>query len=241
MNKKSAPTLELKNVCRSFKQGSQTLEVLKGVNLDIEKGEVVALIGPSGSGKSTMLQIAGLLEKPSKGEIYLDGQKCSKLGDAMRTALRRDYLGFVYQYHNLLPDFDAAENVMLPQLIAGAKPKIAREKAEWLLSRLGLAKRFRHRPAELSGGEQQRVAIVRALANTPKLLLADEPTGNLDPRTSESVFAELLSIVKETGLSALIATHNHDLANQMDRKVELEDGKLIDMRAALSVSKENFY
>ena len=241
MNKKSAPTLELKNVCRSFKQGSQTLEVLKGVNLDIEKGEVVALIGPSGSGKSTMLQIAGLLEKPSKGEIYLDGQKCSKLGDAMRTALRRDYLGFVYQYHNLLPDFDAAENVMLPQLIAGTKPKIAREKAEWLLSRLGLAKRFRHRPAELSGGEQQRVAIARALANTPKLLLADEPTGNLDPRTSESVFAELLSIVKETGLSALIATHNHDLANQMDRKVELEDGKLIDMRAALSVSKENFY
>lgn len=241
MNKKSAPTLELKNVCRSFKQGSQTLEVLKGVNLDIEKGEVVALIGPSGSGKSTMLQIAGLLEKPSKGEIYLDGQKCSKLGDVMRTALRRDYLGFVYQYHNLLPDFDAAENVMLPQLIAGAKPKIAREKAEWLLSRLGLAKRFRHRPAELSGGEQQRVAIARALANTPKLLLADEPTGNLDPRTSESVFAELLSIVKETGLSALIATHNHDLANQMDRKVELEDGKLIDMRAALSVSKENFY
>lgn len=241
MNKKSAPTLELKNVCRSFKQGSQTLEVLKGVNLDIEKGEVVALIGPSGSGKSTMLQIAGLLEKPSKGEIYLDGQKCSKLGDAMRTALRCDYLGFVYQYHNLLPDFDAAENVMLPQLIAGAKPKVAREKAEWLLSRLGLAKRFRHRPAELSGGEQQRVAIARALANTPKLLLADEPTGNLDPRTSESVFAELLSIVKETGLSALIATHNHDLANQMDRKVELEDGKLIDMRAALSVSKENFY
>lgn len=241
MNKKSAPTLELKNVCRSFKQGSQTLEVLKGVNLDIEKGEVVALIGPSGSGKSTMLQIAGLLEKPSKGEIYLDGQKCSKLGDAMRTALRRDYLGFVYQYHNLLPDFDAAENVMLPQLIAGAKPKIAREKAEWLLSRLGLAKRFKHRPAELSGGEQQRVAIARALANTPKLLLADEPTGNLDPRTSETVFAELLSIVKETGLSALIATHNHDLANQMDRKVELEDGKLIDMRATLNVSKENFY
>ncbi len=241
MNKKSAPTLELKNICRSFKQGSQTLEVLKGVNLDIEKGEVIALIGPSGAGKSTMLQIAGLLEKPTKGEIYLDGQKCSKLGDAMRTALRRDYLGFVYQYHNLLPDFDAAENVMLPQLIAGVKPKIAREKAEWLLSRMGLAKRFRHRPAELSGGEQQRVAIARALANTPKLLLADEPTGNLDPRTSETVFAELLSIVKETGLSALIATHNHDLANQMDRKVELEDGKLMDMRAALSISKENFY
>jgi len=241
MNKKSAPTLELKNIYRSFKQGSQTLEVLKGINLDIEKGEVIALIGPSGSGKSTLLQIAGLLEKPTKGEIYLDGQKCSKLGDAMRTALRRDYLGFVYQYHNLLPDFDASENVMLPQMIAGIKPKIAREKAEWLLSRLGLAKRFKHRPAELSGGEQQRVAIARALANTPKLLLADEPTGNLDPRTSEIVFAELLTIVRETGLSALIATHNHDLANQMDRKVQLEDGKLIDMRATLSISKDNFY
>ncbi len=241
MNKKSAPTLELKNIYRSFKQGSQTLEVLKGINLDIEKGEVIALIGPSGSGKSTLLQIAGLLEKPTKGEIYLDGQKCSKLGDAMRTALRRDYLGFVYQYHNLLPDFDATENVMLPQMIAGIKPKIAREKAEWLLSRLGLAKRFKHRPAELSGGEQQRVAIARALANTPKLLLADEPTGNLDPRTSEIVFAELLTIVRETGLSALIATHNHDLANQMDRKVQLEDGKLIDMRATLSISKDNFY
>jgi len=233
--------LELKNIYRSFKQGSQTLEVLKGINLDIEKGEVIALIGPSGSGKSTLLQIAGLLEKPTKGEIYLDGQKCSKLGDAMRTALRRDYLGFVYQYHNLLPDFDASENVMLPQMIAGIKPKIAREKAEWLLSRLGLAKRFKHRPAELSGGEQQRVAIARALANTPKLLLADEPTGNLDPRTSEIVFAELLTIVRETGLSALIATHNHDLANQMDRKVQLEDGKLIDMRATLSISKDNFY
>lgn len=241
MNKKSAPTLELKNIYRSFKQGSQTLEVLKGINLDIEKGEVIALIGPSGSGKSTLLQIAGLLEKPTKGEVYLDGQKCSKLGDAMRTALRRDYLGFVYQYHNLLPDFDASENVMLPQMIAGIKPKIAREKAEWLLSRLGLAKRFKHRPAELSGGEQQRVAIARALANTPKLLLADEPTGNLDPRTSEIVFAELLTIVRETGLSALIATHNHDLANQMDRKVQLEDGKLIDMRATLSISKDNFY
>lgn len=238
---KSAPTLEMKNVYRSFKQGGQTLEVLKGINLDIAKGEVVALIGPSGAGKSTMLQIAGLLEKPSKGEIYLDGQKCSKLSDAFRTALRRDYLGFVYQYHNLLPDFNAAENVMLPQMIAGVKTKIAKEKAEWLLSRLGLAKRFKHRPSELSGGEQQRVAIARALANTPKLLLADEPTGNLDPRTSETVFAELLSIVKETGLSALIATHNHDLANQMDRKIQLEDGKLIDMRAALSVSKENFY
>ncbi len=238
---KIAPTLELKNVHRSFKQGSQNLEVLRGVSLDIEKGEVVALIGPSGSGKSTLLQIAGLLEQPSKGEIYLDGQRCSKLGDGMRTLLRRDYLGFVYQYHNLLADFDAVENVMLPQLIANTKVKEARERAEWLLRRLGLEKRFKHRPAELSGGEQQRVAIARALANAPKLLLADEPTGNLDPKTSETVLNELLGIVKETGLSALIATHNFELADRMDRCVKLQDGKLIDMRASTFVSDKNFY
>lgn len=242
MNNKT-PTLELKNVYRSFKQGSQTLEVLRGVDLDIERGEVIALIGPSGSGKSTMLQIAGLLEKPTKGEIYLDGQKCSKLGDAMRTLLRRDYLGFVYQYHNLLADFDATENVMLPQLIAGISKKEAQERAKFLLKKLGLEKRFKHRPSEMSGGEQQRVAIARALANTPKLLLADEPTGNLDPKTAEIVFAELLSIVKETGLSALIATHNFELADKMDRKVRLQDGKLIDMRASNFIPEEgkNFY
>lgn len=187
MNKTVVPTLELRKVVKTFKQGSQKLDVLKGVDLEIMPGEIVALLGPSGSGKSTMLQIAGLLDRPSKGEIYLDGQKCSKLGDGLRTALRRDYLGFVYQYHNLLADFDATENVMLPQLIAGVKFKAAREKAQWLLSRLKLEKRFKHRPAELSGGEQQRVAIARALANTPKLLLADEPTGNLDPRTADIV------------------------------------------------------
>lgn len=244
MNKsKMLPVLALKNVTRSFKQGSQTLEVLRGVDLEIEKGEIVALLGPSGSGKSTMLQIAGLLEKSSKGEIFLDGQKCSKLGDGMRTALRRDYLGFVYQYHNLLADFDATENVMLPQLINGAKMREAKDKAVWLLKRMGLEKRLKHRPAELSGGEQQRVAIARALANTPKLLLADEPTGNLDPKTADEVFAELLSIVKETGLSALIATHNFELADRMDRKVTLKDGKLIDLRASNYVPPEgkNFY
>ena len=241
MSREETPTLELRNVYRSFKQGSQILEVLRGINLNIEKGEIVALIGPSGSGKSTMLQIAGLLEKPTKGEIYLNGQKCSKLGDMMRTGLRRDYLGFVYQYHNLLADFDATENVMLPQLIAGVGMGEAKAKAEWLLKRLGLEKRFKHRPAEMSGGEQQRVAIARALANAPKLLLADEPTGNLDPKTAEIVFGELLSIVKETGLSALIATHNFDLADQMDRKVRLEEGKLVDMRAAKFVSDKNFY
>lgn len=242
MSSKDTPTLELKNIYRSFKQGGQTLEVLRGVNLDIAKGEILALLGPSGSGKSTMLQIAGLLEKPTKGEIYLDGQKCSKLGDALRTSLRRDYLGFVYQYHNLLPDFDALENVMLPQLIAGVGERKAKDRAGWLLKRLGLEKRLKHRPAELSGGEQQRVAIARALANTPKLLLADEPTGNLDPKTAETVFAELLSIVRETGLSALIATHNFELADQMDRKVRLQDGRLADMRAAaFATENKNFY
>lgn len=235
------PTLSLKKISKSFKQGSQTLEVLKEINLDIMPGEIVALIGPSGSGKSTMLQIAGLLDRPSKGEILLDDMKCSKLGDGVRTALRRDYLGFVYQYHNLLADFDATENVMLPQLIAGVDTKTAREKSRWLLERLGLSKRLKHRPAELSGGEQQRVAIARALANSPKLLLADEPTGNLDPKTSESVFLELLSIVKETGLSALIATHNFELADKMDRKVKLQDGKLIDLRAQVFAPGENFY
>lgn len=241
MNNQKAPVLELKNVYRSFKQGGQSLQVLRGVDLDIDKSEIVALIGPSGSGKSTLLQLAGLLEKPTKGDIYLEGQKCSTLSDMMRTSLRRDYLGFVYQYHNLLADFDAVENVMIPQLIAGVKTKDAEEKAKWLLKKLGLEKRFKHRPAEMSGGEQQRVAIARALANTPKLLLADEPTGNLDPKTSESVFAELLSIVKETGLSALVATHNFELADRMDRKVKLEAGKLIDMRAEKFISEENFY
>ena len=240
MNDK-APVIELKNVYRSFKQGTQNLQVLRGVELEIEKGEIVALVGPSGSGKSTMLQIAGLLEKPTKGDIYLDGQNCSKLGDTMRTLLRRDYLGVVYQYHNLLADFDAVENVMIPQLIAGVKTKEAEERAKWLLKKMGLDKRFKHRPAEMSGGEQQRVAIARALANAPKLLLADEPTGNLDPKTSETVFAALLAVVKETGLSALIATHNFELADRMDRKVKLDGGKLIDMRAEKFVSDRNFY
>jgi len=229
--------LELKNISRSFKQGNQKLDVLRGVNLEITKGEVVALIGPSGSGKSTMLQIIGLLDQPTGGEIYLNGQKCSKSSDALRTSLRRDYLGFVYQYHNLLPDFDAVENVMLPLLIAGANPALSQERAVKLLKRMGLAKRLKHRPAELSGGEQQRVAIARALANTPKLLLADEPTGNLDPNTSATVFAELIAIVKETGLSALIATHNMELAQQMDRVVTLQNGKLVE----LGKLEKNFY
>lgn len=241
MNKKNS-TLSLKNVCKHFYQGSEKLKVLQGVNLEIRPKEIVALIGPSGSGKSTLLQIAGLLDDPSSGEIYLNGILCSGADDKIKTQLRRDYLGFVYQYHNLLPDFDALENVILPQLILGIKYKEAEDKARWLLHRLGLDEREKHRPAELSGGEQQRVAIARALANAPKLLLADEPTGNLDPNTSETVFSILLEVVKETGLSALIATHNLDLAHRMDRKVRLEDGKLVDAGASRFISEsENFY
>lgn len=241
MNNEKETVLELKQIYKSFRQGSQKLDVLTGVDLEIKSGEIVALIGPSGSGKSTLLQIAGLLETPSSGEIYLNRQNCSKLGDGLRTLLRRDFLGFVYQYHNLLPDFSAEENVMLPQLIAGRKAKAARERAAWLLERLNLGSRLKHRPAEMSGGEQQRVAIARALANAPKLLLADEPTGNLDPKTSDVVFAELLNIVKETGLSALIATHNMELASAMDRKVRLEDGRLVNTGISGLISGENFY
>lgn len=235
-------TLTLKNINKNFMQGNEVLEVLKNVNLEIKPKEVVALIGPSGSGKSTLLQIAGLLDEPTSGEVFVNGESCSGNTDNVRTSLRRDYLGFVYQYHNLLPDFDAAENVILPQIIAGTKYKDAEEKAMWLLKRLGLSEREHHRPAELSGGEQQRVAIARALANTPKLLLADEPTGNLDPNTADNVFLTLLEVVKETGLSALIATHNIELAHKMDREVTLKDGSLIDIRATKFIkTAENFY
>ena len=240
MNK--TPTLALKNISKHFYQGSQKLEVLKGLDLEIKPHEIVALVGPSGSGKSTLLQIAGLLERPSGGQVFLDGTDCSTASDVLRTSLRRDYLGFVYQYHNLLSDFTALENVVMPQLIAGRNKKEAKEKAEWLLVRLGLKERLMHRPAELSGGEQQRVAIARALANTPKLLLADEPTGNLDPNTSDNVFLELLSIVKETGLSALIATHNMELAAKMDREVVLKGSKLVTRRSTVKIQgNENFY
>ena len=235
-------SLALKNINKTFRQGNEVLEVLKNVNLEIKPKEIVALIGPSGSGKSTLLQIAGLLENPTDGEVWINGENCTGNSDNIRTLLRRDYLGFVYQYHNLLPDFNAVENVIIPQLIAGIKYKEAQEKAMWLLQRLGLAEREEHRPAELSGGEQQRVAIARALANTPKLLLADEPTGNLDPNTSDNVFLTLLEVVKETGLSALIATHNIDLAHKMDRVVSLKDGTLIDTRARNFIKNtENFY
>jgi lipoprotein-releasing system ATP-binding protein len=244
MNKKitDSAVLVLKNINKTFRQGDNVLEVLKDVQLTVKPKEIVALIGPSGSGKSTLLQIAGLLEQPTDGEVYVNGELCSNGNDNLRSELRRDYLGFVYQYHNLLPDFDALENVILPQLVAGVNYKEAADKAAWLLQRLGLGERMKHRPAELSGGEQQRVAIARALANTPKLLLADEPTGNLDPNTSDNVFLTLLDVVKETGLSALIATHNIELAHKMDREVTLKDGKLIDLRTGgVTTTTENFY
>lgn len=235
-------TLKLDKIYKHYYQGDQKLEVLKGVDLEIKQGEIVALIGPSGSGKSTMLQIAGLLDRPTKGKIFLNGIACSEADDRQRTTLRRNYLGFVYQYHNLLPDFNALENVMMPQLINGGKYVEVKEKAAWLLTKLGLKDRMMHRPAELSGGEQQRIAIARALANDPKLLLADEPTGNLDPHTSDNVFLELLDIVKETGLSALIATHNLELAGKMDRQLQLKDGKLTDLKPSVKLNKtKNFY
>ena len=233
--------LSLRNICKSFNQGEQKLEVLRGVNFDISEGEVVALIGPSGSGKSTLLQIAGLLEVPTSGNILLNGQDCSKQNDAVRTSLRRDFLGFVYQYHNLLPDFNALENVMIPQLIAGKSPSEAKEKSGWLLNKMKLDNRLTHRPAELSGGEQQRVAIARALANTPKMLLADEPTGNLDPKTADIVFEALMNIIKETGLAALVATHNMELAKAMDKQVGLEDGRLVELGISSIIGSNNFY
>ena len=220
--------LELKNVKRWFGDGDEKLNVLKGVNLKINKGEIVALEGPSGSGKSTLLYVTGLLDKPSSGELYLAGQSCSKMKEKERTQTRRKYLGFVYQSHLLLPDFTCLENVMMPLLIGGTDKKIAEQKAINLLEKMGLKHRLKHRPGEMSGGEQQRAAVARALVHSPALLLADEPTGNLDPKTSEKVFSELLSIVRETGLSALIATHNPVLAAKMDRQLRIENGIVVE-------------
>lgn len=238
----NAPVLQLSGIVKNYKQGKQTLEVLSGVDLSIHTGEVIALVGQSGSGKSTLLQIAGLLDKPSGGRIFINGENIGKASDDLRTSLRRDYIGFVYQYHNLLGDFSALENVMLPMLIAGKSPKEAEDRANLLLDKLKLSHRLKHRPAELSGGEQQRVAIARALANSPKLLLADEPTGNLDPNTSEEVFSALLGIIKETGLAALIATHNMELAARMNQQYKLKDGVLENMNEPLFTKvRKNFY
>jgi len=225
---KIMPALELRGVTRSFPQGEGELTVLKAVSLCLQPGEIVALVGPSGAGKSTLLHIAGLLEQPSSGEVWITGKETSVLKDSERTALRRQALGFVYQFHHLLPEFSALENVILPQLVAGAVLPAARQRAEKLLAGLGLSERLSHRPAQLSGGEQQRVAIVRAVANHPHILLADEPTGNLDSQTSEVVFAELMRLVREHNIAALIATHNPELAARMDRTLVLVDGRFVE-------------
>jgi lipoprotein-releasing system ATP-binding protein len=222
----SEPVLETRGLQRSFTQGDVTIEVLRGVDLAVQPGEIVALLGPSGSGKSTLLQAVGLLEGGFSGSIRIAGTQAESLDTDARTELRRDALGFVYQFHHLLADFNAVENVMLPQLIRDAEPDMARTRAEQLLTTLGLGARLDHRPAKLSGGEQQRVAVARALANRPPLVLADEPTGNLDEATADVVLAEFLGLVRGEGSAALVATHNERLAAKMDRVVRLHDGKL---------------
>ena len=222
----SVPALLLDGVKKVFRQGTVELTVLSGADLTLRAGELVALLGPSGAGKSTLLHLAGLLERPDGGEIRIDAQECGGLSDERRTMLRRSALGFVYQFHHLLPEFSALENVMIPQMIAGVARGVARDKAGELLQRVGLGERISHRPARLSGGEQQRVAIVRALANDPQILLADEPTGNLDLATADGVMETLIDITRATGLAVLIATHNLEIANRLDRIVTLEGGKL---------------
>ncbi|MEN9754975.1 MAG: hypothetical protein RLZ07_1357 [Pseudomonadota bacterium] len=223
------PVLLLWKVARRFVDAEQTLDIIRGTDLAIWPGQSVALIAPSGTGKSTLLHMAGLLEHPDAGEVYIGGTATSPLDDKARTMIRRDTLGFVYQAHHLLPEFTALENVMLPQMIGGLDQREARLRAADLLRFLGLGERLTHRPSELSGGEQQRVAIARAVANRPRILLADEPTGNLDPATSERVFITLLSLVKATGLAALIATHNLELARRMDRRVTIRDGLVVEL------------
>jgi len=225
-----APALQLKNVARSYQDAHGRLDVFTNVNLTIAAGEIVALVGPSGAGKSSLLHIAGLLEKPTKGEAYIAGRNCTALDDKARTRVRRIGIGFIYQFHHLLPEFDALENVVIPQLIASKPRQAAMERGRELLVRLGLADRLDHRPAQLSGGEQQRVAIARALANKPLLLLADEPTGNLAPNTADKVHAEFLRLIAEEGVGALIATHNLDLARSMTRILMLEHGELVEKR-----------
>jgi lipoprotein-releasing system ATP-binding protein len=229
MAEQEPPVVFLHNVERRYQQGDAVLEILKGAELAVWAGQSVALVAPSGAGKSTLLHIAGLLEHPDGGEVYLDGQPTSNLSDAARTALRRSSVGFVYQAHYLLPEFSALENVMLPQMIRGLSRPEARRRASELLSYLGLAERLTHRPAELSGGEQQRVAIARAVANVPRLLLADEPTGNLDPRTSDHVFHALSQLIRASGLTVVLATHNMEIAARMDRRVTIRDGRIIEL------------
>jgi lipoprotein-releasing system ATP-binding protein len=223
------PALFIHAIERRYRQGEAVLEILSGAELTIWPGQSVALIGPSGAGKSTLLHIAGLLEHPDAGEVYIHGAATSKLPDGARTQIRRTQIGFVYQFHHLLPEFTAVENVMLPQMIRGLAASEARQRAADLLAYLGLKARLDHRPAELSGGEQQRVAIARAVANAPRLLLADEPTGNLDPKTSEHVFGTMDELVRASGLATIVATHNLELAKRMDRRVTLRDGRVIEL------------
>lgn len=223
----SSAVLSLSRVVRTYRQGERDLRVLDGLNMQLRAGEMVGLLGPSGSGKSTLLQIAGLLDSPTAGEVMIGGANMAQADDAARTRMRSRGIGFVYQFHHLLPEFSAVENVMMPQLIAGKTPEEARGAAVAMLSDLGLSERLNHRPAALSGGEQQRVAIARALANSPELLLADEPTGNLDPETAEHVFSVLVKTAREKNVAMLVATHNMELAGRMDRVVRLQNGVLI--------------
>ena len=223
------PILTLRNVNKSFHQGTEHLHILSGASLTIKPGEMVALVGPSGSGKSTLLQIAGLLDSADSGTVMINSTNCSKATDSERTAIRRQSLGFVYQFHHLLPDFTALENVSFPLLISGESKKDAAEKSQQLLASLGLGERLHHRPSELSGGEQQRVAIARAIITGPSLLLADEPTGNLDPTAAESVFALLVKVVRYIQLSALIVTHNPELAQKMDRRITIQHGTIVEL------------
>jgi lipoprotein-releasing system ATP-binding protein len=224
--------LSLQGLHRSYKSGDRSLHVLNGVDLDVHAGEIVGLIGPSGSGKSSLLHAAGLLERPDEGRILIGGKDCTRMDDQKRTLVRLNAIGFVYQFHHLLPEFTALDNVVLPQRIAGKSEAEARKRAASLLERLGLGERLTHQPAQLSGGEQQRVAVARALANRPGLILADEPTGNLDPHTSEAVFQNLRDLTHEEGVAALIATHNLELAGFTDRVFALKDGHLEERRAA---------
>ncbi len=220
--------LTLSGITKTYNPGKPTeVSVLKGVDLSVGQGEIIGLIAPSGAGKSTLLHIAGLLDSPDGGSVMISGQEMSGQSDRRRTTARRRDVGFIYQFHHLLPEFSAAENVVLPQMAEGVAKAVAMQRAQDLLSRVGLSERADHRPAELSGGEQQRVAFCRALANQPKLLLADEPTGNLDPETSDRVFNRLIELVRDTGLSAVIATHNIELAKRMDRIIRLEHGRLV--------------
>ncbi|SJZ56145.1 ABC transporter ATP-binding protein [Consotaella salsifontis] len=225
--------LRLENVERHYREGEGKLTILSGANFSMASGEMVALVAPSGAGKSTLLHIAGLLERPDGGEVYVNGEGCGSLDDDRRTAMRRDTIGFVYQFHHLLPEFSALENVMLPQMIRGLSKPMAAERAKQLLDYMRIGPRADHRPAELSGGEQQRVAIARAVANTPYVLLADEPTGNLDPKTSGYVFDALTALVRQSGVAALVATHNHELAARMDRAVTIEGGKIVPLDIGL--------